>query len=43
MFAGFFDMIPTFMTEWWFLGLMVVLLLALIGLLMFLRNKRPED
>ena len=34
---------PDFMQEWWFLGLMVVLLLALIGLLMFLRSKRPED
>jgi LPXTG-motif cell wall-anchored protein len=34
---------PDFMQDWWFLGLMVVLLLALIGLLLFLRNKRPED
>jgi LPXTG-motif cell wall-anchored protein len=34
---------PDFMQEWWFLGLMAVLLLALIGLLLFLRNKRPED
>ena len=34
---------PDFMTEWWFLGLMAVILLALIGLLLFLRNKRPED
>jgi hypothetical protein len=34
---------PEFMTEWWFLGLMAVLLLALIGLLLFLRNRRPED
>jgi hypothetical protein len=34
---------PEFMTEWWFIITMIVLLLALIGLLMFLRNKRPED
>jgi hypothetical protein len=32
-----------FMQEWWFMGLMFVLLLALIGLLLFLRNRRPED
>jgi len=36
-------MLPDFMTDWWFLGLMAVILLALIGLLLFLRNKRPED
>jgi hypothetical protein len=34
---------PEFMQEWWFLGLMFVLLLGLVGLLLFLRNKRPED
>src|SRR5215831_2676309 len=34
---------PDFMTEWWFLILMAVILVALIGLLLFLRNKRPED
>jgi hypothetical protein len=34
---------PEFMTEWWFLITMFVLLLALIGVLLFLRNKRPED
>jgi hypothetical protein len=38
-----FASLPEFMTEWWFLGTMFVLLLALIGLLMFLRNKRPDD
>jgi hypothetical protein len=37
------ESMPDFMTEWWFLGLMAVILLALIGLLLFLRNKRPED
>ncbi len=34
---------PEFMGEWWFMGLMVVILLGLIGLLLFLRNRRPED
>jgi len=34
---------PDWMTDWWFLILMAVILLALIGLLLFLRNKRPED
>jgi LPXTG-motif cell wall-anchored protein len=28
---------------WTFMGIMIVLLLALIGLFLFLRNKRPED
>jgi hypothetical protein len=34
---------PDFMTEWWFMGLMAVILLALVGVLLFLRNKRPEE
>ena len=34
---------PEFMQEWWFLGLMAVGLLALIGILLFLRNRPPED
>jgi cytochrome c biogenesis protein ResB len=34
---------PEFMTEWWFMGLMALLLVALIGVLLFLRSKRPED
>jgi cytochrome c biogenesis protein ResB len=34
---------PEFMTEWWFMGLMALLLVALIGVLLFLRNKRPEE
>jgi hypothetical protein len=38
-----FAFVPDFMMDWWFLGLMFVLLCALIGLLLFLRNKRPED
>jgi hypothetical protein len=34
---------PEFMTEMWFLGLMAVILVGLIGVLLYLRNKRPED
>ena len=34
---------PDFMGEWWFMGLMAVLLVALIGLLLFLRNKPQDD
>jgi hypothetical protein len=34
---------PEFMMEGWFLALMAVVLLALIGVFLFLRNKRPED
>jgi hypothetical protein len=34
---------PEFMMEGWFLALMAVVLLALIGVLLFLRNRRPED
>jgi hypothetical protein len=33
----------SFMTDWWFMGLMILLLLAFVGLFLFLRNKRPED
>ena len=43
MIAGFFDNIPEFMTTWTFMGIMIVVLIALIGLLMFLRSRRPED
>jgi LPXTG-motif cell wall-anchored protein len=32
-----------FFQSWTFIVLMAVLLVALIGLLLFLRNKRPED
>jgi hypothetical protein len=32
-----------FFQSWTFIILMAVLLVALIGLLLFLRNKRPED
>jgi LPXTG-motif cell wall-anchored protein len=34
---------PDFMGEWWFIGLMVVLLLGLVGILMFLRNKKDDE
>jgi hypothetical protein len=40
MFAGF---LPEWMVSYWFIFTMLVLLLVLIGVLMFLRNKRPED
>jgi len=28
---------------WWFFVIMGLILVALIGLLLFLRNRRPED
>jgi hypothetical protein len=34
---------PEFMMEWWFIGLMLVLFLALLGLLLYMRNQRPDD
>jgi uncharacterized membrane protein len=37
------DIMPEFMTEWWFIGLMAVILVALIGVLLFLRSRRPEE
>ncbi len=33
---------PEWMTEWPFLVGMAVVLLALVGLLLFLRNQRPD-
>ena len=35
--------VPDWMTDWWFLGLMFLLLCGLIGLLLFMRNKGAED
>ena len=32
-----------FFTSWGFMGIMALLLVVLIGVLLFLRNKRPED
>ena len=32
-----------FIQSWPFMIMMAVLLLALIGVLLFLRNRRPED
>jgi hypothetical protein len=37
------DAILEFMSSWTFIIIMIVLLVALIGLLVFLRNRRPED
>jgi hypothetical protein len=31
------------MTSWTFMGIMAVVAAALIGLMLFLRNRRPED
>jgi hypothetical protein len=31
-----------FFTSWAFIGIMAVILVALIGLLLFLRNQRPD-
>lgn len=35
--------VPEFMMETWFMGLMVLILLGLIGLMVFLRNKQSDD
>jgi LPXTG-motif cell wall-anchored protein len=34
---------PEFMGSWWFMILMVLILIALVGVLLYMRNKRPED
>jgi len=36
---GFWD----FITSWYFFGICLVLLAALIGILLFLRNRRTDD
>jgi len=40
--AGIMD-IWEFLTSYYFMGIMGVLLLVLIGVLLFLRSRRPED
>jgi hypothetical protein len=35
--------IMDFLQSWTFMGIMAVLLVVLIGVLLFLRSKRPED
>jgi hypothetical protein len=37
------NMVPDWMTHWWFLGLMFVLLCGLVGLLLFLRSKQSDE
>ena len=37
------DSIMDFLTSWTFMIIMAVLLVALIGVLLFLRNRRPEE
>jgi hypothetical protein len=31
-----------FFSSWWFMGIMGVICVALIGVYMFLRNQRPD-
>jgi LPXTG-motif cell wall-anchored protein len=38
-----FQSIWEFMQSWYFIGIMAVLLIALIGLFFFLRNRQSED
>jgi hypothetical protein len=40
--AGSMD-IMEFLSSWYFIGIMAVLLVVLIGVLLFLRSKRPEE
>jgi hypothetical protein len=35
--------IMDFLQSWTFMGIMAVLLIVLIGVLLFLRSKRPEE
>lgn len=35
--------VPEFMLEWWFMGLMLVVLIGLIFVWMTIRNKRDDD
>jgi hypothetical protein len=43
MLADFLSWMPDWMTSWTFLIGMIVVLLALVGLMIFLRNQRPEE
>jgi hypothetical protein len=38
-----FAFVPDFMMEWWFIFTLIVVGLALVGVLLFLRSKRPDD
>lgn len=40
---AFLSNLPEWMTSWAFMGAMFVVLLALIGVMMYLRNKRSDD
>lgn len=40
--AGIMD-IMDFLSSWTFMAIMAVLLVVLIGVLLFLRSKRPEE
>ncbi len=37
------DSIWEFMQSWTFIIIMLIVLIALIGVLLFLRSRRPED
>lgn len=37
------DSVWDFMQSWTFIIIMLIVLIALIGVLLFLRNRRPED
>ena len=37
------DAVWEFMMSWTFIIIMLIALIALIGVLLFLRNRRPED
>ena len=34
---------PAFMGEWWFMGLMLLILIALVGVMLYMRNKKEDD
>jgi hypothetical protein len=38
-----FAFVPDFMMEWWFIFTLIVVGLALVGLLLFLRSREGKD
>jgi hypothetical protein len=36
-------LMPNFMQEWWFIGLMIVLLVVLLGVFFYLRKQGAEE
>ncbi len=43
MFADWFEDFAHFLTNPWFIGSGIVVLVALVGLLLFLRSRKGED